>query len=89
MKNAVALLLLLALLSSAHAVLEEDRTDIFPGYKEEGAPHACNDELPEVVCKDYKEANMCETSYVKKACQLTCGACTRQHDRPPEPMWAR
>lgn len=62
MKNAVALLLLLALLSSAHAVLEEDRTDIFPGYKEEGAPHACNDELPEVVCKDYKEANMCETS---------------------------
>ncbi|KAL4448175.1 hypothetical protein ABPG75_005394 [Micractinium tetrahymenae] len=68
---ASALLLLLLLAPS----LAADRGDAFPGYKEEGAPAECKNQLADEYCEDYKKAAMCGTGYVKTACKKTCGAC--------------
>ncbi|KAI3426460.1 hypothetical protein D9Q98_008827 [Chlorella vulgaris] len=66
----------LVLLSCCCNAAEADRDGLFPGYKEEAVPDdACVDELPSVVCEDYHAARMCQTSYIRTACQKTCGAC--------------
>mmetsp|Transcript_19698 Transcript_19698/g.50427 ORF Transcript_19698/g.50427 Transcript_19698/m.50427 type:complete len:84 (-) Transcript_19698:220-471(-) len=68
------LLLCAALIQLATLVFAAvDHNAAFPGYQEK---HACEDELDAETCDSYVYANMCDTGYIRAACQLSCDACS-------------